>query len=90
MSPRLRHFWFELDMPLDTDCPPGTRAGIGVTAVDRDAALVILTERVFGGRPLPAIRHEVSDVVFHELCPWLVLPNMTDPAPPGVWFPVGY
>jgi hypothetical protein len=90
MSGPLRHFWFEFDIPVAADCPPGARAGIGVTALDRDDAMEILAERVFRGRVLPEIRREVSEVVFHRLCPWLVLPNMTDPAPRGVWFPVGY
>jgi hypothetical protein len=90
MSQPLRHFWFEFEIPVVVECPRGVRAGVGVTALDREDALAILEERVFPGKPLPRIGREVSEVVFHELCPWLVLPNMLDPAPRGVWFPVGY
>ncbi len=86
----LRHFWFEFDIPYDIECPPGTREGAGMTAIDREDALQILAERVFAGRPLPPARLEIEDLVFHRLCHWLVLPNMLEPWPRGVWFPVGY
>lgn len=90
MTGPLRHFWFELDIGYEAECPPGVRAGVGITALDRDDALDILRDRVFGRRPVPGIRHEIGDVDFPRLCPWLVLANMTDPGPRGVWFPAGY
>jgi hypothetical protein len=86
----LRHFWFEFDLPFDAPCPPGTREGVGVTAADRSDAWAIVRASVFGGGPVPAVRCEFADVVIHELCPWLVLPNMAEPAARGVWFPAGY
>lgn len=88
-SAGLRHFWYEFDLPVGVDCPPGTREGVGVTAVDRREALDLVARRVFVGQTLPAIRLEVEDVEFHRLCPWLVLPNMVDPRPHGIWFPAG-
>ena len=86
----LRHLWFEFEIPLDVECPPGAREGVGVTAIDRAEALAIVSSRVFAGAPLPPIRRELEDVVFDRLCPWVVLPNMLEPWAPGVWFPVGY
>ena len=83
----LRPFWFEFAIPQDADCPPGVREGVGVTATDRDDALGIVAQRLFGGRELPPVCLEVEDVAFHRLDPWQVLPNMVDPAPRGVWFP---
>ena len=49
MSQPLRHFWFEFEIPVVADCPRGVRAGVGVTAVDREDAMTILEERVFSG-----------------------------------------
>ncbi len=89
-SAALRHFWFEFDLPAGVACPTGTREGVGVTAIDRGDALQIVADRIFAGRHLPEVRLGIEDVVFHRLCPWLVLPNMLEPWPRGVWFPVGY
>ena len=86
----LRPFWFEFAIGPDRPCPPGARVGVGVTAVDRADALAILAERVFADDGIPPIRTERVDVPFHELCPWLVLPNLLEPWTRGVWFPVGY
>jgi hypothetical protein len=83
----LRSFWFEFVLAHDADCPPAVRGGVGVTARDRSDALGIVADRLFDGRELPAVRHEVEDVVFHRLDPWHVLPHMVDPRPRGVWFP---
>ena len=49
----LVHFWFEFDLPVDADCPPGAREGVGVTAIDRSDAVDLVLRRVFAGRPLP-------------------------------------
>ncbi len=83
----LRHFWLEFDLPLDADCPRGTREGIGVTAVDLHDAIDLVTRVVFPERSVPAIRRVDEDVDFHRLCPWLVLPAMSDPRRRGIWFP---
>ena len=86
----LRRFWFEFDLPLDADCPRGTREGVGVTASDLDDALSLVDQRVFVGRPLPPVTARAEDADVYQLCPWLVLPNMTDPSVRGIWFPAGY
>lgn len=88
--PRLRAFWLEFEIPFESDCPPGTREGVGVTAADRVDALDLAADRVFSGRALPPLRFEIEDVVFHRLDPWQVLPNMVDPRPRGIWFPAGF
>jgi hypothetical protein len=84
----LRAYWFVFDLPLSVDCPRGAREGVGVTAHDRDDAIELVVGQVFDGRMLPSIVEEHEDVEFHRLCPWLVLPNMTDPRRRGVWFPI--
>ena len=86
----LRRFWFVFDLPLDVGCPRGTREGVGVTAGDLDDALDLVGRRVFAGRPLPSLTTLAEDADVHRLCPWLVLPNMTDPSVRGIWFPAGY
>jgi hypothetical protein len=90
VSSGLRQFWFEFDLPYDVACPRGTREGVGVTAANRLEALEIVRTAVFREDVVPPLRREVADVEIHRLCPWLVLPNMTDPSPRGVWFPIGY
>jgi hypothetical protein len=87
-TPSLRHYWFIFDLPFGVDCPRGAREGVGVTAHDRDDAVALVVSEVFEGWALPSIVGEVEDVDVRRLCPWLVLPNMSDPRRRGVWFPV--
>ena len=79
----LRRFWFE----FDTDSP--VIRACGVTAIDRDDALLILERQVFKG-PVPPIRSERSDVDVSTLDAGHVLMNMGDPTLRGVWFPLGF
>ena len=85
--PSMRSFWFEFAIPFDAACPAGVREGVGVTAIDRRDALDLVAQGLFGGCALPPLRLEIEDVAFHRLDPWLVLPNLGDPGPRGVWFP---
>ncbi len=86
----MHRYWveFELD-PLDEERLVLER-GCGVTAYDKDDALALLQERVFGGRPLPPVRRIIEDIDISTLDSGHVLPNMDLPFARGVWFPKGF
>lgn len=84
----LRRFWFQFDR--STELPPGVTIGCGATAFDRDDALAMLRERVFGSHDLPAPEIVVEDIDVSSLDVGHVRPNMGNPAIRGIWFPLGY
>ena len=83
-------FWFEFDITMDDNPPPGTLVGCGVSAYDRDDALDQLKTKVFVDQPIPNIRREMVDVDVSELDQNHVLPNMGLVAKRGIWFPLGF
>ncbi len=87
----MRRYWFEFEI-TDNDLRQyatysGLGWGCGVTAVDYDDALRVLTESIFHADPMPKIRHYVEDVDISTLDKSHVLPNMGVPTWRGVWFP---
>jgi hypothetical protein len=84
----LRRYLIEFER-ADEVLPPGTGLGVGVTAIDREDALRLLRDRVFGGA-LPAVARLVEDVDVSMLDEGHVLPNMEPPTRRGIWFPRGY
>ncbi|SMF80744.1 hypothetical protein SAMN06265365_1393 [Tistlia consotensis] len=82
-----RRFWFRF-APLDLPTP--LNLGCGVTAIDDDDALSLLTRRVFADGTLPTVVECIRDVDICTLDPGHVLPNMGVVAWRGVWFPLGY
>lgn len=64
--------------------------GIGVTALNRDAALALVRSAVFGGAELPRIIKLVEDIDVSTLDEGHILPNAGNPAAPGIWFPIGF
>ena len=90
MNEQLVRYWIELDFPDGYEPPPGTRLGIGVTAIDRDDALRLLAARVFQGDQMPPVREVRENVDVSTLDQGHVIPNMAPPNRRGVWFPRGY
>jgi hypothetical protein len=87
---RLTRYWIELDLPDGHEPPPGTRLGIGVTALDRDDALRLVAERVFQAEEVPPLKLLREDVDVSTLDQGHVAPNMALPNWRGIWFPRGY
>jgi len=85
----LIRFW--ITVQRETDVPSSTYSplGYGVTAFDRDDAIAVLRDRVFGGR-IPQVESVAEDVDVSTLDEGHVRPNMETPAFRGVWFPMGY
>lgn len=83
----LRRFWIRFDrLPR----PTALNLGCGVTAYDRDDALTLLRERVFGGKAFPSGVHVTEDVELSSLEQNHVLPNVGIPDARGIWFPQGF
>jgi hypothetical protein len=85
---QLRRYWFTFDIDIRKPHPSGVLLGCGVTASDREDAEKILRERVFIAEPVPRIKSVIEDIDISTLDPGHVLPNMSDPTPRGVWFPL--
>jgi hypothetical protein len=87
MTSNLRRYWFRFG-----ELPPFTilRLGCGITAFNKDDAIVLLRERVFAGREMPTIAEVTEDVDISTLDRGHVLPNMGVVGIRGVWFPLGY
>jgi hypothetical protein len=86
----LARYWFRFDLAIDQLPPPGTLLGCGVTAASRGEAIQLLRERVFHSDSLPPIQECVEGVDISMLDQNHVRPNMGDPEPRGIWFPLGY
>ena len=90
MKPSLRdhlhRYWFRFEAD-DRLLGTGTALGCGATALDRADAEALISDRVFGGEPLPPVLSAVEDVDVRDLDQGHVIPNMGDPSIRGVWFP---
>jgi hypothetical protein len=88
----LRRFWFEFVLTFGDPHPGGTLLGCGVTAASKEEAIILLKQRVFTGElfQFPKIKRCVEDVDIATLDRGHVIPNMSDPDQPGIWFPLGY
>ena len=64
--------------------------GCGVTARNREDAISLMRERIFGSWPMPAIASCIEDVDVSTLDKGHVLPNMGPVVKRGIWFPLGY
>ena len=84
----MTRFWVEFDQ--QEGLPLGSEGGVGVTALDRDDALRLITKRIFDGGPLPPITEIREDVDVSTLDERHVIPNMEPPHRRGIWFPRGY
>ena len=86
----MNRYWFRFNLTID-QCPPlGTLLGCGVTATSKDEAIQLLKDRVFNTMQFPEIRQIIENVDISTLDQNHVQPNMGDPGPSGIWFPLGY
>ena len=83
----LRRFWFRFE---NSGKPSPLNLGCGVTAYDRDDAMLILIDKIFRENPMPRIETVIEDVDVSTLDQKHVLPNMGAPNQRGVWYPMGY
>jgi hypothetical protein len=83
----LRKFWFRFEtLPR----PTAVNLGCGVTAYNRDDALNLLREHVFGPYGLPPIVECIEDVELDQIEKKHARPNIGDTERHGIWFPLGY
>ena len=99
----VRRFWLKFDLPAvaaakgvgvsldggDTFTSGRVRNGVGVTGVDLDDCLSIVSARIFNGTALPAVARVIEDVDVSTLGE-LVLTKMEPPIWRGIWFPSGF
>jgi len=90
MKKELIKFWFEFDIKIAFDFPPGIGIGCGVTAFDYEDAIKIMDEKVFHSTRRPLFKKEIVDISINKLDTGHVIPNMRDSADRGIWFPLGY
>ena len=87
----LTRYWIEFEPPdpfdLDEDDPPVPPRTCGVTATSLDDALALIRHTVFGGTPLPPVRHVYDHVDTAMLTMWHIGPTSMRPTERGVWYP---
>jgi hypothetical protein len=69
--------------------PTPLNLGCGVTAESEQAAIQLVSSRVFNGSAFE-IEHIVENVSVADLDQGHVVPNMGNPVLRGIWFPLGY
>lgn len=67
-----------------------TMSRFGVTAMNLEDALEILSSSVFGNAMLPPIKNIVEDVNIEDLDQNHVVPNIGSVFTRGIWFPMGF
>jgi hypothetical protein len=82
-------YWFEFEVELE-DLPFGVKMGCGVTAYNSEDALYLISNMVFKGHTLPAVKIMIENIDLTTLDAGHVLPNMSPPNVRGIWFPLGY
>ena len=83
----LHRYWIRFELHPSQASP---RPGCGVTALNYEDALAILSETVFRGKNMPTIEEVIDDVDISSLDQKHVIPNMEVPVWRGVWYPKGY
>jgi hypothetical protein len=83
-------YWIRFDLRLSDQHPIGVLSGVGVTAHDRQDALALVKELVFGDQDLPIVLEVQEGIDISKLDQKHVVPNMGNPLKRGVWFPLGY
>ena len=84
---KLRRFWFRFETIPE---PTALNLGCGVTAYNRDDALGLLREYVFGQNGPPPIIECIEDVAMDQIEQKHARPNVGNILVRGIWFPQGY
>ena len=85
-----KRFWFEFEIDIAFNLPPGIGIGCGITAFNFDDALRIMDENIFVEIKRPPFKKIIEDVDIRQLDQGHVIPNMKPPIYRGIWFPMGY
>jgi hypothetical protein len=83
----LRKFWFRFE-PLPR--PTAVNIGCGVTAFDREDAISIIKQLIFGENGPPPILESREDVSLDDIEQNHARPNVGNLEVRGIWFPQGY
>jgi hypothetical protein len=83
----LRKFWFVFERLQQ---PSAINLGCGVTAYDKDDAIILLRDYIFGNNGPPTILNCIEDVSLDQIEQKHARPNIGDTEVRGIWFPQGY
>lgn len=83
-------YWIEFQFDNYALIPAGTRMGCGVTALNYEDALQLVSEKLFRDGPMASIKCLVEDIDVSTLDAGHILSNMGLPNVRGIWFPLGY
>jgi hypothetical protein len=83
----LHRFWFEFER--DRGLSSRLFFGCGVTAYNKDDALLLIAKQIYENSEMPKIVRVIEDVDISELDQGHVVPNMEAPIWRGIWFPKG-
>lgn len=90
MSNNLIRYWFEFDIKIDINYPPGIVIGCGITAFNIEDAYKLLDEKIFISIKRPAIIKTIEHVNISKLDQNHIVHNMGLTNHRGIWFPLGY
>lgn len=85
---KLKRYWFKFDSA--ENLPIGIIMGCGITAYNREDALLLLKNDVFKREDIPNPIVFIENIDVSTLDQGHVIPNMSSPDHRGVWFPLGY
>jgi hypothetical protein len=90
MENNLKRYWFEFDIKIAFDYPPGIGIGCGVNALSKEDALKLMDEKIFFSINRPSIIKVVENIDLSKLDQNHVIPNMKPPVGRCIWYPLGY
>jgi len=90
MSKSLVRYWFEFDIKIAFNYPPGVGIGCGVTAFNIEDAYGQMDEKIFMSIKRPTIIKTIEHVNISKLDQNHVIPNMGISTHRGIWYPLGY
>ena len=86
----MKRFWFEFKFEIWYEAPAGLLLGCGVTAIDYNEAISIMTKKIFKENKLPPIIKCIENIDVRTLDQGHVVLNMLPPNRKGIWFSMGY
>lgn len=83
-------YWIKFNFENYASVPSGTRMGCGVTGLNYEDALNIISDKLFRNKLVAPIEHLVENIDISTLDADHILPNMGLQNIRGIWFPLGY